>query len=130
MGQLRAKSAVRFVWFGAGLVCLLLAAIGAVLPLLPTTVFVLMAAFCFGRSSPRFEAYLLNHQTFGPIIRDWRAYGAIAPKYKKIATGVMALTLGLSVVLHAPGFVLVIQAVCLGGAATYVLTRPNGPRSA
>ena len=63
---------IRGVLFVAGGLSLLLGIIGAFLPLLPTVPFVLLTAMCWGRASPRFHAWLLNHQTFGPMVRDWR----------------------------------------------------------
>jgi uncharacterized membrane protein YbaN (DUF454 family) len=49
-----------------------------VTPLLPTTIFLIAAAWCFARSSPRLEAWLLNHPQFGKTLRDWRSDGAIS----------------------------------------------------
>ena len=68
---------VRILYLAAGFASLGLAAIGAILPVLPTTVFVILAAYCFARSSPAFEARLLNHSLFGPHILAWRERGAI-----------------------------------------------------
>ncbi|MEM8728871.1 MAG: YbaN family protein [Pseudomonadota bacterium] len=118
----------RMFWFCLGGLSLALAGLGAVLPLLPTTVFVILAAFAFGKSAPRLEAWLLDNPTFGPMISDWRAHGAIAPRYKSIAVLMMAAAFGLSLAFGAGPSVLLIQALCLSGVALYVLTRPNGPR--
>lgn len=117
---------VRAVWFSIGVIMIVLAVVGAVLPIMPTTVFVIMAAFAFGKSSPAIEAYLLNHRYFGPIIQDWRKYGAIAPKYKAIAIGAMLVTVVSALVLGAPQKVIIIQLVCIGLVAIYILTRPSG----
>ena len=67
----------RLLYFILGLSCLIIGAIGVILPLLPTTPFILLAACCFSKSSARFHAYLLNHRLFGTLIRDWEAYGII-----------------------------------------------------
>ena len=67
----------RHFYLVAGWLSLGLGAIGAVLPLLPTVPFVILAAFCFARSSPRLEAWLVGHPVFGPHIAAWRDYGAI-----------------------------------------------------
>ncbi|MCV6593313.1 MAG: YbaN family protein [Silicimonas sp.] len=119
------KGLSRGVWFALGLISLALAALGVVLPLLPTTPLVILAAFAFSKSSPRFQRLLEESRTFGPIIADWRAKGAIAPRYKAMAVGMMGLAFGISVLLGVPPWVLIVQVVCLGGAATYVLSRPS-----
>ena len=67
----------RSIFLGLGFLMVALGMIGAVVPLMPTTIFLIAAAACFARSSPRFEAWLLDHSHFGPILRDWRANGAI-----------------------------------------------------
>lgn len=123
--QAKSKTA-RAVWTGFGLLALALGGIGVLLPLLPTTPFVILAAFCFSKSSPRLRNWLLNHRIFGRLIRDWEATGAIAPRYKAIACCAMALAFGLSLALGLKPLILGIQAVCLGCSALYILSRPNG----
>lgn len=63
----------------------MLGVIGAFLPILPTTPFMILAAGCFARSSPRLEAWLLSHPVFGPMLRDWRERGAIPQRAKMAA---------------------------------------------
>lgn len=118
----------RLVWFSLGSLALLLGVIGIVLPLLPTTPFVILAAFCFGKGSPRVERWLLENRTFGPMIADWRAHGAIALKYKIIGAVMMIILLLFSVAIGVKARILIVQAVCMGGAALYVWTRPSGPK--
>lgn len=60
------------------------------MPLLPTTIFLILAAACFARSSPKLEARILNHPQFGPFVRDWRERGAIPLRGKLFAVGGMA----------------------------------------
>lgn len=118
---------MRLFWFMLGCIALFLAALGVPLPVLPTTPFIILAAFAFGKSSPRLQAWLENSKTFGPIIAEWQAHGAIAPRYKTIATGMMGAVFLLSLIMGVPAKVIAIQAICLGGAALFILTRPNGP---
>lgn len=112
-------------WTAIGGLALALGLIGLFLPVVPTTPFILLAAFAFGKSSPRLRNWLETHPVFGPPILDWETRGAIAPRHKALAAGMMAVTFTVSAILALPAHVLVIQAVCLGGAALYVLTRPS-----
>lgn len=81
----------RVGWTAAGAVSLALGVLGIFLPLLPTTPFVLLAAFCFSRGSDRVEAWLLSHPRFGPMVADWRARRAIPMRAKQLAWVMMAL---------------------------------------
>lgn len=117
----------RPLWFALGTLSLVLGIIGVLLPILPTTPFVILAAFAFGKSSPRIAAALEAHRLFGPIIADWRAHGAIAPRYKAIAICMMGAVLVVSVVTGFAWEVIAVQAVCVAGAAAFILTRPSGP---
>lgn len=95
------------------------------MPLLPTTPLVLLAAFAFRKGSPQFRDRIESHRVFGPPLRDWKARGAISGRAKVAACSAMALTFAASVLLGVKPSVLVVQAVCLGGAAAFILTRPG-----
>lgn len=99
--------------------------IGVVLPLLPTVPFLLLAAFCFARSSPKLHHWLITHPRFGPSIVAWENRGAISGYGKRAATVAILVTVLLSLALGAPGFVLAIQAVVLGGVMIFIWTRPS-----
>lgn len=81
----------RVLWLLAGATSLALGIVGIVVPLLPTTPFVLLAAACFSRGSVRCERWLLSHRTFGPMVRDWRAHRAIPRRARQLAFAMMAL---------------------------------------
>lgn len=83
----------RPLYFAAGWLCFALGAVGVVIPLLPTTPFILLTAFCFSRSSERWHRWLLSNKTFGPMIRDWQASGSIRTRVKVIATTSIVLML-------------------------------------
>jgi uncharacterized membrane protein YbaN (DUF454 family) len=74
----------RSAWLALGLLLVSIGFAGIVVPLLPTTDFLLLALPCFARSSPRLEAWLLNHPRFGPGLRAWRQERAV-PRPAKIA---------------------------------------------
>jgi len=80
-----------------GLIFVCLAILGVVLPILPTTPFLLVAAACFAKSSPRLQKKLLANKTFGPLIHEWQQHGSIPRKAKRLAL----LTIILSVVWSA-----------------------------
>ena len=115
----------RYLWLAGGWVSLALGIIGIVLPLLPTTPFVLLAAFCFARSSPRLQLWLETHPRFGPMIVDWRERGAISKRAKTYSVAVMVATPLVSIAFGVPMWALIAQVVCLLGAAAFVLSRPS-----
>jgi len=121
------KSPLRVVWLAVGLGAVLLAALGVVLPLLPTTPFLLVAAFAFARSSDRWHAWLHSHPVFGAIIRDWRRHRAISPRTKLVGVASMAGVFGISLAIDLSPVILAVQAVALTGSAAFVLSRPSPP---
>lgn len=114
---------MRVVWLTFGLASLALGGLGVALPLLPTTPFVLLAAYCFAKSSPALHGWLLRNPTFGKAIRDWRADRAISRRGKTVGVLAMVLSLALSLVLAVDPIVISFQALVLTGAAGYILTR-------
>ncbi|GGH29102.1 hypothetical protein SAMN05444007_104351 [Cribrihabitans marinus] len=117
---------MHYVWATLGLICIALAMIGVVLPLLPTVPFLLLAAFFFARSSSRLHTWLLSHRQFGPMIDDWNQSGSIRPTAKKAATVSIAVVFGLTLMLGFSTRVLLIQAAALSAVLTFIWTRPNG----
>jgi uncharacterized membrane protein YbaN (DUF454 family) len=120
---------VRLIWMAAGWTSFGAGVAGAVLPLVPTVPFMLLAAFCFARGSDRVHRWLLEHPRFGPSIRDWREHGAIGRRTKRLSVLLMLAAFTLSVALGLPGWVLAVQAAALLGAGTFVLTRPDRPEA-
>jgi uncharacterized protein len=118
------KQPWRLLMLAAGWICVAIGVVGIVLPGLPGTVFLIVAAWLFARSSPRFERWLLGHPRLGPQVVKWRATGAIAPGIKVIAIGSMALSWAI-VWLTAPALGIAASGLCLAASALYVGTRPN-----
>lgn len=80
----------RWLWLLLAYLALGLGILGIFLPGLPTTPFILVAAYAAARGSKRLHARLLAHRTFGPMIRDWQATGAVSRRAKVWAIGMMA----------------------------------------
>lgn len=83
----------RAAYFTAGWVFVALAAAGVVLPLLPTTPFLLLASTCFVRSSPRCQRWLAESRWFGPILRDWNERRAVRRSVKIVAVVTVLIVL-------------------------------------
>ncbi|MFT5089915.1 MAG: uncharacterized membrane protein YbaN (DUF454 family) [Candidatus Latescibacterota bacterium] len=92
----------RVLFFSLGSLCVGLATLGLVLPLLPTTPFLLLAAACYARSSKRFYDRLLANRIFGPTIRQWQENRSVALRTKIMAISLLAVTLGSSIVFFVP----------------------------
>ena len=118
---------VRIFWAIGGLVSLVLGIIGIALPLLPTTPFLLLAAFCFTRGSERMNNWLLNHPTLGPPIVDWRDYGAISKKSKIWALVVIAATPMVTYFSGAPLWAIGVQSLVLVLVCLFIYSRPLPP---
>lgn len=119
---------MRAIYMVSGFCALALAIVGIVLPLLPTTPFLLVSAFCFARSSPKFHDWLLAHPYFGTVIKEWQQYRAISKRSKISAMVVILFTMVLSVALRVPTSILIIQIIVLSLSALFILTRPDGPK--
>ena len=120
--------AKRVVLILVGLTALALGALGVVLPLLPTTPFVLVAAIAFANSSERLHQWLLDHDLFGPLITNWRQYGAISRPTKILSLVSMVAIVTISWLLAVPTYVIVIQVLTLSISATFIVTRPLPPQ--
>lgn len=94
-----ASPTLRLVFAALGCLFVGLGVLGAFLPLLPTTPFMILAAACFARASTRFYNWLLNTRAFGPTILEWRTHRSIPYRVKLIAIATMAVTLSASIAL-------------------------------
>lgn len=114
----------RAAWAAAGGLALALGVAGIFLPLLPTTPFVLLAAYCFSRGSARWERWLLQHPRLGPMVQDWRATRAVPLRAKQLATVMMAASSAGAFVL-LPGHWAWVPAVCCSLVAAWLWWLPT-----
>ncbi|WP_161510216.1 YbaN family protein [Bartonella quintana] len=109
-----------------GWIMVVLGVIGIVLPIIPTVPFLLVASWCFARSSPRFHHWLNNHRVFGPPIKQWKEKRAIPTFIKVFAVVNMAGGfLSFFVMTHPPLWFALLIAALLLLIAIYIVTRPS-----
>lgn len=113
------------LWRGLGVVCVALGAAGAFLPLLPTTPFLLLAAWAFARGSERWRSWLVDHPRFGPAINAWQRSGAISARGKGLAIVSLMVSIVLALWLALPPPLLVLQAAAVVAVAAFILSRPT-----
>lgn len=118
----------RIVWLILGLGFTALGLIGAFVPLMPTTVFLILAAGCFARSSPRLEAWLLNHPRFGAALRSWRSHRAVPRRAKQAAVvGMAAGYVLFELAARPPLWLALVVALALIACAVWLISRPTPP---
>lgn len=116
----------RYAMISLAMFFLVLGFIGVFTPIMPTMPFVLLAAVCFARSSPRFYNWLMNHQWFGPSLRDWKTTGGIRRKNKFLAIGLLGFTMTPTVVFIIPIMgVKILMAVIGLSVAAFIASRPD-----
>lgn len=106
-----------------GFLSFTLGVIGVVTPILPTTPFILLAAWCFARGSPKLHAKLLSNKHFGPMIVDWTEHGRIRKSVKVRA--ILLLVLGISISIYLVKLLLLqVMLICIGlGVSLFIATR-------
>ena len=92
------RKIIRTLWFFAGTICMVLGAVGMVLPLLPTTPFLLAAAACYYKSSEKMHTWLLSNKWFGEYIRNYTEGRGLTRKTKITALALLWATMGFSTV--------------------------------
>jgi uncharacterized membrane protein YbaN (DUF454 family) len=95
---------VRLLFAALGTLFLLLGVLGAFLPVLPTTPFLLLATACYARASRRAFNWLSNHPRFGALIREWREYRSIPYRAKRTALALIVLSFAISIAFFVPGW--------------------------
>jgi uncharacterized protein len=118
----------KLIYLAVGWISVGLAIIGVILPILPTTPFLLVAVWAFSKSSPELAEKIRNHKTFGPLVRGWQDHGVVPLKAKAAAFTMMAAMAGyLWVYSSFPIWVLTLTTAILMAAAVYVGSRPSKP---
>lgn len=98
--------------------------IGAFLPIVPTTPFLLLAALCFSKSSPRFHTWLLAMPVFGAAVEDWRLRRVIRPRAKVLCASMLSLSLAFLWTREKPElFIKLPVTLLLAGVGGFVVTR-------
>lgn len=111
-----------------GLLCLTLGALGAFLPILPTTPFALLAAYCFSKGSPKLHAWLLSTKLFGPLIYNWEQYGVVGVRAKILATVMIVILFSYTLIyVEVALWIKVIVTLSGLGVLLFLWTRPSSP---
>lgn len=123
-----ATGPVRWLYLAVALVCIGLGTLGIIIPGLPTTPFLLLAAWAAARSSPRLHAWLFNHRWFGPPLRNWENERAIATRVKVLAVTLLIVS-WIVLTWQTEGlFVPVVTGILFTTVSTFLVTRP-APRA-
>ena len=116
----------KFLFYCCGWTSIALGIAGIFLPILPTTPFAILAAWCFSKSSERWHLWLLNHKIFGPTIRDWERDGVIKPKAKALATSMIVLLFSYTLIFVKVHIVVKSIVTTIGfGVLFFIWTRPS-----
>lgn len=126
-GLSAAHGPLRWLLLALGCCCVALGALGVVLPVLPTTPFLLLAAWAFARSSRRLRMWLYGHPRFGPTLVAWHEHRAVPRRAKAVAVTLMALSLAYVSWTAAHPIVPIAVGLTMTCAAAFLLTRPDAP---
>ena len=117
---------MRLLFLLGGWLCLAIGALGVLLPILPTTPFVLLAAWCFSRGSERLHQWLTTNPVFGPVVREWEERQVIPLHVKILASSMMVVLTGL---MHfgstAPWWARILAALLVVLGLVYIWSKPS-----
>ncbi len=112
-------------WRVLGLSSVTIGVINAFIPLLPSTVFLLIGAWAFSRGAPHWRERLMAHPRFGAPLRNWADGGRVSKRGKRLAAIGMAASVAISLWVYGPTVPVIAVAVGLAGLATWLWTRPE-----
>ncbi len=115
----------RWIWLSVTYCSLGLAAAGAVLPIVPTTPFLLVALWAGTRASPRLRFRLYRHPRYGPILRNWHRHGVVPASAKLLACSLMLASAIMLWFSQVPTALFVFMCVFFTAVATFILSRPS-----
>jgi hypothetical protein len=117
----------RRAWQGLAVTCIGLGGIGVALPLMPTTPFLLLAAWAASRGSPELHDRLHRHPRYGPILRDWRDHRAVRPRAKCVALLLVAASWLLMMTTIGSDIVHLSASIVMLAVTVFLVTRPSTP---
>ena len=128
---MRSSKFKKLVLIAIGIIALILAIIGIIIPLLPTTPFLLLSAACFLKGSDRMYQWLINHKHFGNYIRNFREHRAIPLKTKVVAVSLLWVTILFSIsFIVQPAYLRILLAAIAIAVTVHILhfktLKPNG----
>ncbi|WP_026437637.1 YbaN family protein [Acidovorax sp. JHL-9] len=109
--------------------CLILGLVGVFVPGLPTTVFILMAAWAAARCSPALYRWLWHHRLFGPMLRNWANGGCVSRRAKWSATLMMGLSSIILSFTQAPLWAVALASICMACVLAWLWRRPEPARN-
>ncbi len=112
----------KYLLISAGVLSVIIGAVGIILPVLPTTPFLLLAAFCFLKSSPKLYSRLLSNRVLGPYVHNYMKYRAVTLRSKVIALFLLWLFLIISIILIDSVIVKLLLVAIGTGVSIHLLT--------
>ena len=118
---------MRYFWIGLGCLSVTLGVIGIFLPVLPTTPFLLLAAWSFSQGSERLHQWIMSHPRLSPPIKDWQTNRSIKRQVKVLASISMLAVFALTLFMSVPGWAATAQALILIAVGVFIWSRPEIP---
>ena len=118
------------MWIGAGTILLAIGAIGVAVPLLPTTPFLLLAAFCYARGSKRLHSWLIEHRYLGVYLRAYERGEGVSNSAKVLSLLLLWGMMMASIILLVDNVVVIVVIVAIGlGVSAHIVTLKSSPAS-